>query len=98
MSDTKKIWGRIGMTFHLTEEEFHTLQEGGDDAAELIFQKVKSGEALLDGDTYFPSPEDGACSYDPRSLLLSAALSCCSAICNSSLAFSRSFSRRASTP
>ena len=58
MSDTKKIWGRIGMTFHLTEEEFHTLQEGGDDAAELIFQKVKSGEALLDGDTYFPSPED----------------------------------------
>lgn len=26
MSDTKKIWGRIGMTFHLTEEEFHTLQ------------------------------------------------------------------------
>ena len=29
MSDTKKIWGRIGMTFHLTEEEFHTLQEGG---------------------------------------------------------------------
>lgn len=48
MSDTKKIWGRIGMTFHLTEEEFHTLQEGGDDAAELIFQKVKSGEALLD--------------------------------------------------
>ena len=66
MSDTKKIWGRIGMMFHLTEEEFHTLQEGGDDAAELIFQKVKSGEALLDSDTYFPSPEDGACSYDPR--------------------------------
>ena len=66
MNDTKKIWGRIGMTFHLTEKEFLTLQEGGDDAAELIFQKVKSGEALLDGDTYFPSPEDGACSYDPR--------------------------------
>lgn len=43
-----------------------TLQEGGGDAAELIFQKVKSGEALLDGDTYFPSPEDGVCSYDPK--------------------------------
>ena len=65
MSDTKKIWGRIGMTFELTEE-FRTLQEGGDDAVELIFQQVKNGEALLDGDTYFPSPEDGACSYDPK--------------------------------
>ena len=66
MSDTKKIWGRIGMTFELTEEEFHTLQEGGDDAAELVFQKVKNGEALLEGDTYFPSPEDGSCSYAPK--------------------------------
>lgn len=32
MSDTKKIWGQIGMTFCLTEEEFHTLQDGGGDA------------------------------------------------------------------
>lgn len=38
----------------------------GDEVVEFIFQKVKSGEALLDGDTYFPSPEDGSCSYDPK--------------------------------
>lgn len=62
MSDTKMIWGRIGMTFHLTEEEFGVLQAGGDDAAELIFQKVKSGAAYLDGDTFFPPSCDSPCS------------------------------------
>ena len=58
VSETKMVWGRIGMTFHLTEEEFGILQAGGNDAAELIFQKVKSGAAFLDGDTYFPPPDD----------------------------------------
>ncbi len=58
MSETKKVWGHIGMTFHLTEEEFRILQAGGSDAAELIFQKVKNGEAYLDGDTYFPPTDD----------------------------------------
>jgi len=57
MSETKKVWGHIGMTFHLTEEEFRILQAGGSDAAELIFQKVKGGEAYLDGWLYRCSRE-----------------------------------------
>lgn len=53
----KKVWGHIGITFSMTEEEFRILEAGGGDAAELIFQKMRAGEYLLDGDTYFP-PED----------------------------------------
>ncbi len=53
----KKAWGRIGVTFELTEQEFRTLEAGGEDAAKLVLQKMRSGEYQLGGDTYFP-PED----------------------------------------
>jgi len=54
---SKKIWGRIGVIFRMTESEFQTLCAAGDDAKELIFQKMRSGAFLLDGDTYFPPVE-----------------------------------------
>lgn len=42
----------------LTEQEFGTLCAAGDDAKELIFQKMRSGAFLLDGETYFSPTED----------------------------------------
>ena len=43
MRGTKMVWGRVSMMFHLTKEEFGILQADGNDATELIFQKIKSG-------------------------------------------------------
>ena len=56
-AESKKIWGCLDIMFQLTEQEYQTLCEAGDEAKELIFRKMRSGAFLLDGETYFPQTE-----------------------------------------
>ncbi len=57
----KYIWGRVGISFHLTEEEFRILSSGMDEdkAVDLLRSKLASGEFLPSGETYFPVGGDG---------------------------------------
>lgn len=58
----KYIWGRIGISFHLTAEEFQILcsDKDEDKAVELLRSKLASGAFLPSGETYFPAG-DGEC-------------------------------------
>lgn len=49
----KTIWGRVGVSFQLTEAKFRTLSAGGHEAEELIRDKLAKGDFLPDGETYF---------------------------------------------
>lgn len=57
----KYIWGRVGISFHLTEEEFRILSSDMDEsrAVDLLRSKLASGEFLPSGETYFPIGGDG---------------------------------------
>lgn len=56
----KYVWGRVGLSFRLTTEEFHTLSAGGYEAEELIRAKLAEGRFLPDGETYFGPDGNGS--------------------------------------
>ena len=56
----KYVWGRVGLSFQLTEAEFHTLSAGGYEAEELIRAKLAEGDFLPDGETYFEPDGNGS--------------------------------------
>lgn len=53
--NTKKLWGRYGITMNLTAAELATITSGGEAACDYIRGKVTRGEFSLDGETYFPA-------------------------------------------
>lgn len=53
----QSIWGKFGLTLHLTDIEFSVLTGGGEAARTLIRRKMECGEFVLDGETYFPAME-----------------------------------------
>jgi hypothetical protein len=68
MSKRKKtLWFRMGIALELTEEEFKILRKGSAEpycaeccaqAEQLLISKMRSGEFLLNGDTYSPTRFD----------------------------------------
>jgi len=50
------LWGRVGMTFYLTDEELEKLQQGDTPWGnpDLFLRFFNEGKIQLDGETYFP--------------------------------------------
>lgn len=52
------LWGRAGVTFHVTEEDLAKANElNQSDLANLIGVWIKEGKASFDGEIYFPGIE-----------------------------------------
>ena len=53
------LWGRAGVTFHVTEEDLAKANElNQSDLANLIGIWIKEGKASFDGEIYFPGIEE----------------------------------------
>lgn len=53
------LWGRAGVTFHVTEEDLAKANElNQSDLANLIGTWIKEGKASFDGEIYFPGIEE----------------------------------------
>lgn len=56
----KKLWGRVGMEFLLTDKEYDALDSqeiSDDDAGKIIIGAIHSGKGVVNGETYFPGKE-----------------------------------------
>lgn len=66
---TKDLWARVGITFHLTDDEIHGLlaDDDGDmqSRSNIIKKAVNEGRFSLDGECYSPGEaiEDFNCKY-----------------------------------
>lgn len=54
-----KVWGRIGMSADLTQDEINNLCEKPEEFMANNFHKFK-----MDGETYFPANEDDNFAWD----------------------------------
>lgn len=47
-----RLWGRVGMTFNLTDKEVKELKS--ENSTEVFYRLFNEGKIVFDGNTYFP--------------------------------------------